>query len=98
MWSFLCSSVILASMDLIPAGSGAGALIGSAEEACARISRAACGLAAAACERSPEAANKGLAKAIAPSRDAAAIVTRAARCVNRIMMCAPYKLFRDHLY
>src|ERR1035437_1287327 len=92
MWSFLCSSLIRASTDVVPAGAGAGAPIASGEAACATTSRAAGDLVAAVWEKSPEAANKGPARTIAPSRVAAALAAHAIGCLSRIMMYTPLQL------
>src|SRR5713226_9397723 len=87
MWSFLCSSLMRVSIEDSPlADSGAAAPIPfSDEEACASISRAANDLARFGCARSPEAANKGAARAMVPRR-AAQLAVRAAGFVKRSMM------------
>lgn len=79
MWSFLCSSLIRASTDAVP---DPGAV--TAVDAISCREDAAGDLVAAA--ESVEAANKGVARTIAPRRVAAAVVARAFGRVIEIMI------------
>src|SRR5208282_62799 len=78
MWSRLCRSLMRASTAAIPAGSDAVDAIACCEDVCARTS--------------PEDANRGLARTIAPSRVAAALAARTVGWVKPIMIHTPCQL------